>query len=70
MADKYPEGKLTNSDDGELQFKIAVFEERVIMDWGKPVQWIGLRPAEARAIAASLIENAEEAEQQLKKLNS
>jgi hypothetical protein len=48
MADKYPEGKLTESDDGELEFKIAVFEERVIMDWGKPVQWIGLSPAGAR----------------------
>jgi hypothetical protein len=70
MADKYPEGKLTESDEGELEFKIGVFEERVIMDWGKPVKWIGLRPAEARAIAASLIKNAEAAEQQLKKLES
>jgi hypothetical protein len=70
MAEKYPEGKITGSDEGELEFKIAVFEERVIMDWGKPVKWIGLRPAEARAIAASLIKNAEEAEQQLKESKS
>jgi hypothetical protein len=70
MADKYPDGKLTESDEGELEFKIGVFEERVIMDWGKPVKWIALRPAEARTIAASLIKKAEAAEQQLKKLKS
>jgi len=40
------------------------------MDWGKPVQWIGLRPAEARAIAASLIKNPEEAEQRLNESKS
>jgi hypothetical protein len=40
------------------------------MDWGKPVQWIGLGPAEARAIAASLIKNAEEAEQRLNESKS
>jgi hypothetical protein len=70
MADKYPEGKLTENDEGELDFKIGVREGRVIMNWGKPVQWIGLRPVDARAMAASLIKNAEEAEQQLKTLNS
>ena len=68
MPKKHPEGKLTQSDEGELEFKIAPFEGRVIMDWGKPVQWIGLAPSHARAIAAALIKNADEAEQQVKDL--
>jgi|RhiMetdeSRZDD1v2_1073273.scaffolds.fasta_scaffold195610_5 hypothetical protein len=38
------EGKLTQSDEGELEFKITPYKERVIMDWGKLVQWIGLTP--------------------------
>jgi hypothetical protein len=39
-----------------------------MMNWGKPVQWIGLQPAMGRAIAEALIKNAEEAEQQIKGL--
>jgi hypothetical protein len=51
MSKKHSEGKLTQSDEGEFEFKIAPFEGPVIMDWGRPVQWIGLKPAEARGIA-------------------
>ena len=58
MADKYPQGKLTESDKGELEFSIAVHEGRVVLNWRKPVQWIGV-PAQARAIAASLLRTAE-----------
>jgi hypothetical protein len=64
MADQYPQGKLTESDEGELDFSIAVHEGRVILNWGKPVQWIGVAPSQARAIAASLLRRADEAEQQ------
>lgn len=70
MADKYPQGKLTESDEGELEFSIAVHEGRVILNWGKPVQWIGVPPAKARAIAASLLRTAEEAEEQARKIKT
>jgi hypothetical protein len=49
MSDNYPEGKLTESDEGEFEFRIAPVDGRVVMDWGRPVQWIGLPPATARA---------------------
>jgi len=35
---------------------------------GKPVQWIGVAPSQASAIAASLLRTAEEAEQQARKM--
>jgi hypothetical protein len=68
MADKYPEGKMTQSDKGELQFKVVAYEGRVIMDWGRPVQWVGFRPFEARTVADALIRYAAEAENQVKDL--
>ena len=70
MAEKYPQGKLTESDKGELEFSIAVHEGRVVLNWGKPVLWIGVPPAQARAIAASLLRTAEEAEQQARKMKT
>jgi hypothetical protein len=64
MSNKYPEGKLTQSD-GELEFRITAVDGRVVMDWGQPVQWVGLTPSEARAIADALVRQAEEAERQI-----
>ena len=66
MPNKFPEGKLSRDDQGELEFKIAIVDGRVIMDWGKPIQWIGCTPSQARAIAAALIRNADRAEQETK----
>jgi hypothetical protein len=65
MPKRYPEGKLTQSDHGELEFRITAVDGRVVMDWGQPVQWVGLTPSEARAIADALVRQAEEAERQL-----
>jgi hypothetical protein len=67
MADKYREGKLTEKDEGDLEFSIAVHKGPVVLNWGKVVHWIALRPAQARAIAVSLLNAAEGAEQQGKK---
>jgi hypothetical protein len=69
MADKYPDGKLSPTDQGELEFKLQLIGDgRIILDWGKPVQWIAFNPSEARAIAAGLNRKAAEAEEQLKAL--
>jgi hypothetical protein len=34
MADKYPDGKINQDDEGELELKTVVYEGRVIMSWG------------------------------------
>jgi hypothetical protein len=65
MADKYPEGKFIQDDEGELELKIAPCDGRVIMSWGKAVSWVGFTPSGARDAAKALIKNAEEAERQI-----
>lgn len=57
---KFPEGKLNATDEGEIQFGIAadVRNEKVLIDFGTPVAWLGLNPEQAIAIADSLKANA------------
>lgn len=58
---KFPRGKLHESDEGELQLGVTVKQGTVIVAFGKPVAWLGLTPAIARDLAATLIERADEA---------
>jgi hypothetical protein len=60
MADQYPRGKLNDSDEGELQMKIGVCDRTVILDFGKPVVWLGLDYHTAMNLAANIMKRATE----------
>ena len=59
---KFPKGKLREEDEGEIQFAVATDKENkvVLLDFGKPVVWLGLPAAEARMLANILNEKADE----------
>jgi hypothetical protein len=59
---KFPQGKLTNNDQGEIKIAIGRKDGVVVMDFGSPTAWIGFPPRDAREIAAVLIKHAEEIE--------
>lgn len=59
---KFPEGKLSDNDEGEIRFGVTNYRGKVLIDFGKPVQSIGFTPAQARQIAATLLKHAERAE--------
>ena len=50
---EYPHGKLTADDHGEIRIAIAADPERgvVIIEFGKPVAWIGFTPEQAVELA-------------------
>lgn len=54
----FPDGKLTESDDGEIKFGITHVEDRVILNFATPVNWIGFTKEQAQAVAASLIKHS------------
>ena len=54
----YPEGKLTKHDEGGIQFAVKNHDGKVIMDFGKPVHWVGMNPQDACDLAATLIRQA------------
>ena len=59
---KYPEGKYTEQDEGEIAFGIAsdTTNEKLLINFGKPVAWVGMMPEQAEAVADSLRDHARE----------
>lgn len=63
IARKYPRGKYTEDDEGEITFAIAADprNRKVVIQFGKPVAWLGLDPEDAEALGRMLITKAHEA---------
>jgi hypothetical protein len=59
---RYPRGPMDATDEGELRAAMAVDHRNAVIriEFGKPVAWLALPSAEARAWAAALIEKADE----------
>ena len=57
-TNNFPDGKLTETDEGEIKFAITAIEDRVVLNFGTPVHWIGFTRAQALAIANSLTKHA------------
>ena len=59
---KFPNGRLSEEDEGELAFAIATDRAKgvVVVRFTKPVDWIGLDKQSALALANMIIEHAAE----------
>ena|SRR5581483_6917255 len=57
----YPEGKVSTTDEGAIQFAIGVKDGKVILDFGTPVAWIGMNPQQAADLASTILKRAREA---------
>ncbi len=59
-TNKYPEGKLNETDEGEIQLGVTHDPKigKVIINFGKPVAWIGFSGAQAMDLARSLEDHA------------
>ena len=54
----YPEGRLTPYDEGELPLQIGRYQGRVVINFGKPVQWLGMNVEKVRQIALEICQQA------------
>ncbi len=57
---EFPEGKLTEKDEGGIQFAIAAKNDKVILQFGTPVAWMGMTPEKAVDFGELLINKAAE----------
>jgi hypothetical protein len=55
---RFPEGKIAKCDEGEIQFAISSSKGKVVMTWGKAVEWVGMNPQQAIELANSLKHHA------------
>lgn len=55
----FPDGKVNESDEGEIMVGITSIEDRVILNFGKPVHWIGFTKGQAKQISESLLKHSE-----------
>lgn len=54
----FPEGKLTQQDEGEFKLAITRVDGKVIMAFGTPIAWIGMTRNDAIQIGNDLIKHA------------
>lgn len=54
----FPEGKLTKTDEGSIQFSIGEKGGKVVLDFGTPVVWVGMNPQQAADLASTLLKHA------------
>jgi hypothetical protein len=54
----YPEGKMTGDDEGGLKMRVGIKDNRVIVDFGKDVTWLGLDSKGAIELGNILIDRA------------
>lgn len=57
---KFPQGKLTPEDEGELRMRLGVQNGKIVLDFGSPVVWVGMGPDDAAALAGRLMALAED----------
>jgi hypothetical protein len=57
---KFPRGKISKDDEGELRMAVRAFPEKgiVALDFGKQVSWLGLDKAVAIQLGHALIAEA------------
>ena len=55
---RFPEGKLTGTDEGEIKIAIGTSKGKVVIDFGNPTSWIGFTAEQAEQIAQILLEKS------------
>lgn len=59
--DQFPQGKIHDSDEGEVALTFLTMKGNVVVDFGKPVVWVGMPPQQAVDFANRMIRQAREA---------
>lgn len=61
----FPNGKLNANDEGEIAIGITKSNGTVVIDFGKPVHWIGFTSVQAIQIGENLIKKGVELRKEL-----
>ena len=51
----HSQGKLSKDDEGDVQFRVGSENNKVVLDFGTPVHWVGMDAQQAADLASSLL---------------
>ena len=62
---RFPEGKLAEQDEGEIKMIVGNHRDesgrtKVVIDFGKPIRWVGMNAQQALDVAVMLQKHARE----------
>lgn len=60
-SDQFPDGKMSNDDEGKLRMRIGVVNGKVRIEFEHATTWVGLGPYEAANFAELIIKHARKA---------
>ena len=66
---RFPGGKLTDNDGGEIQFAVTVMKGKIVVNFGIPIETLGMSPKQARGFAQSVLRCANNIDKPLQKKN-
>ncbi len=55
---EFPKGKIAPEDEGEIAFAVGHKDGKVVIDFGKPVAWLGMDRHQAIALANTILSHA------------
>lgn len=61
LMGEYPAGRLNGNDSGALAMGVGIESGKVVLQFPKPIAWIGMTPDEAIGLAEILMKNARQA---------
>lgn len=57
-TNQFPEGKITPQDEGELRLAMTTVDDKIILNFGRPISWIGFTGEQAFNLAKMLRKGA------------
>ena len=61
LAGSFPDGKLSDQDEGALMLAVTTMGKRVVITFPAPTQWLGMTGDQAAEMGILLIQRAKEA---------
>lgn len=61
LLGEYPDGRLNDDDAGAIAMAVGVNNDRVVIQFPKPVTWVGMTGDQAMQLASDLMKHARRA---------
>jgi len=61
IAGQFPDGKLSQNDEGAVGLQVTTMGDKVVIAFGEPTSWVGMTGDQAANLATDLLKRAKQA---------